>query len=89
MYNKVGNPGPLGAHHPDPTGFTNLKSDLVRLLGILVYEDSEVQDRIRLCEGIPVVMNLCVVDERNPCEHSFCCILLPRHSKKYFVNTHC
>jgi len=60
------NPGSSGPHHPDPTGFTNLKRDLVRLLGILVFEDSEIQDRIRLCDGIPVVMNLCVVDERNP-----------------------
>jgi len=66
MYGKVVNAGSLGPHHPDPTGFVNLKRDLVRLLGILVYEDKTIQDRIRLCDGIPVIMNLCVLDERNP-----------------------
>jgi Spinocerebellar ataxia type 10 protein domain len=50
------------------TGFAYLKRDLVRLLGILCWRKKYVQDRIRLCGGIPVVMNLCVVDERNPCE---------------------
>ncbi|KIM82958.1 hypothetical protein PILCRDRAFT_69997 [Piloderma croceum F 1598] len=50
----------------DPTGFSYLKRDLVRLLGILCQGTREVQDRVRLCGGIPVVMNLCVVDERNP-----------------------
>ncbi|KAJ7224451.1 spinocerebellar ataxia type 10 protein domain-containing protein [Mycena pura] len=48
------------------TGFNYLKRDLVRLLGILCYGKKAVQDRIRLCGGIQVVMNLCVVDERNP-----------------------
>ncbi|KAF7964993.1 hypothetical protein HWV62_1166 [Athelia sp. TMB] len=56
---------PAGAA-TDPTGFSYLKRDLVRLLGILVHRNKEVQDRVRLCGGIPVVMNLCVVDERNP-----------------------
>jgi ataxin-10 len=51
----------------DPTGFSYLKRDLVRLLGILCQGTRAVQDRVRFCGGIPVVMNLCVVDERNPC----------------------
>lgn len=51
----------------DPKGFAYLKRDLVRLLGILVYRSRAVQDRVRLCGGIPVVLNLCVIDERNPC----------------------
>jgi len=50
----------------DPTGFSYLKRDLVRLLGILCQGTVAVQDRVRFCGGIPVVMNLCVVDERNP-----------------------
>jgi len=50
----------------DPTGFSYLKRDLVRLLGILCHATRAVQDRVRFCGGIPVVMNLCVVDERNP-----------------------
>lgn len=26
-----------------------------------------MQDRVRECEGLPVIMNQCVIDERNPC----------------------
>ncbi|KAF9048221.1 hypothetical protein BDZ89DRAFT_1057796 [Hymenopellis radicata] len=51
---------------PTDTGFSYLKRDLVRLLGVLCHENRAVQDRIRECGGIEVVMNLCVVDERNP-----------------------
>jgi len=47
-------------------GFSYVKRDLVRLLGILCAGEEAVQDRVRACGGIPVVMNLCVVDERNP-----------------------
>ncbi|KAF9074916.1 spinocerebellar ataxia type 10 protein domain-containing protein [Rhodocollybia butyracea] len=47
-------------------GFNFLKRDLVRLLGILSNEDRAVQDRVRECGGVQTVMNLCVVDERNP-----------------------
>ncbi|KAI5116868.1 hypothetical protein M0805_005836 [Coniferiporia weirii] len=50
----------------DGKGFLYLKRDLVRLLGILCYEDKAVQDRVRANDGISVVMNLCVTDERNP-----------------------
>lgn len=51
----------------DSTGFSYVKRDLVRLLGILCHKDRKIQDSIRNCEGITVIMNLCVVDERNPC----------------------
>ncbi|KAI9461490.1 spinocerebellar ataxia type 10 protein domain-containing protein [Boletus coccyginus] len=50
----------------DPTGFSCVKRDLVRLLGVLCHKDRRVQDSIRNCEGITVIMNMCVVDERNP-----------------------
>ncbi|KAF4593301.1 hypothetical protein EYR38_009015 [Pleurotus pulmonarius] len=53
-----------GAHQAQ--GFSYLKRDLVRLLGILCHSTRSVQDRVRKCGGIEVVMNLCVVDERNP-----------------------
>ena len=49
--------------------FAHVKRDLVRLLGILASHDRGVQDRVRECGGIPVVMNLCVVDDYNPCEY--------------------
>jgi len=47
-------------------GFSYLKRDLVRLLGILCYDNKAMQDRVRVCGGIPVVLNLCVIDDRNP-----------------------
>ncbi|KAG8911589.1 hypothetical protein FRC01_005632 [Tulasnella sp. 417] len=50
----------------DPAGFAYIKRDLVRLLGILCHNDKDTQDSIREREGIQVIMNLCVVDERNP-----------------------
>ena len=52
-------------------GFFYLKRDLVRLLGVLCHGVRAVQDRTRVAGGLPVVMNLCVIDERNPCEESF------------------
>ena len=53
---------------PVKAGFSYVKRDLVRLLGISCAGEKAVQDRVRACGGIPVVMNLCVVDERNPCK---------------------
>lgn len=50
-------------------GFSYLKRDLVRLLGTLCYERPDIQNRIRECGGIQVVLSLCVIDERNPCKH--------------------
>lgn len=50
------------------SAFAYVKRDIVKLLGVLCYEDKLVQDRIRDCEGIQLVMNMCVVDERNPCK---------------------
>lgn len=58
------------AHARDPKGFAYLKRDLVRLLGILAADRPSVQDRVRACGGIPVVLNLCVIDDRNPCEYA-------------------
>jgi len=50
----------------DPSGFLYLKRDLVRFVHVLCHKDKTFQDRIRICGGIPVIMNMCVVDERNP-----------------------
>lgn len=64
---------------PVKTGFSYVKRDLVRLLGISCAGEKAVQDRVRACGGIPVVMNLCVVDERNPCKFPvpYVCLDLP------------
>ncbi|KZT63130.1 hypothetical protein DAEQUDRAFT_734174 [Daedalea quercina L-15889] len=64
----VRSPPADAAPHPHSgiKGFSYVKRDLVRLLGIIALDDRGVQDRVRECGGIPVVMNLCVVDDRNP-----------------------
>jgi ataxin-10 len=54
----------------DVSGFSYVKRDLVRLLGVLSHGVQSVQDRTREAGGLPVVMNMCVVDERNPCAYS-------------------
>ncbi|KAI0788785.1 spinocerebellar ataxia type 10 protein domain-containing protein [Abortiporus biennis] len=50
----------------DPKGFLYLKRDLVRLLGTISYKSRLIQDRVRACHGLQVILNLCVIDERNP-----------------------
>ncbi|KAF8909342.1 spinocerebellar ataxia type 10 protein domain-containing protein [Gymnopilus junonius] len=65
--NRDGTPG--SSSQPgigDGSGFSYLKRDLVRLLGVLSHGEKAIQDRTREAGGLPVVMNLCVVDERNP-----------------------
>ncbi|KAG7443626.1 uncharacterized protein BT62DRAFT_934862 [Guyanagaster necrorhizus] len=68
VQNQTGSdgPAPTPLSNVSDTGFFYLKRDLVRLLGILCHEQKAVQDRVRQCGGIEVVMNLCVIDERNP-----------------------
>ncbi|KDQ61580.1 hypothetical protein JAAARDRAFT_31036 [Jaapia argillacea MUCL 33604] len=59
-------PGQTLDETPDSTGFQYVKRDLVRLLGVLCHDNKTVQDRIRGCGGVPIMMNMCVMDERNP-----------------------
>jgi ataxin-10 len=60
-----------GVKTEDVSEFPYLKRDLVRLLGILCHNRKAMQDRIRLCGGISVVLNLFTIDDRNPCEFPF------------------
>lgn len=62
---------PSIASATDHHGFAYLKRDLVRMLGILCHEKKAVQDRTREAGGIEVIMNMCVIDDRNPCESVF------------------
>jgi ataxin-10 len=64
---KVASPGVAGPQSAAATGFPYVKRDLVRLLGILAHNERTVQDRVRACNGIPTVMNMCVIDDLNPC----------------------
>jgi hypothetical protein len=73
MLGKVTKPGHVSAQAADETGFPYLKRDLVRFLGIIVHGSRESQDRVRKCGGIPVVMNMCVIDDKNPCQYAPSC----------------
>ncbi|KAJ3540044.1 hypothetical protein NM688_g6281 [Phlebia brevispora] len=66
MPQNLAQPGAGTGPMSDPKGFAYLKRDLARLLGILASGRRAVQDRVRACGGLPVVLNLCVVDDRNP-----------------------
>ncbi|KAH9479488.1 Copper transport protein 86 [Psilocybe cubensis] len=86
---------PLSTSQPgvgDSSGFSYLKRDLVRLLGVLSHGAKSVQDRTREAGGLAVVMNLCVVDERNPYlrEHAIFTLhnlLKGNHENQKFVDS--
>ncbi|KAG8885304.1 hypothetical protein FRB99_004466, partial [Tulasnella sp. 403] len=59
-------PAPDKSPVDDLAGFSYIKRDLVRLLGTLCYDDRNIQDAIRGRGGIPLIMNMCGVDERTP-----------------------
>lgn len=45
--------------------FANVKRDLVRLLGVLSFADTEVGDQVRAAGGVELILSLCETDERN------------------------
>ncbi|KAG0329049.1 hypothetical protein BG000_000244 [Podila horticola] len=46
--------------------FDGLKRDIVRLVGNLAYRSRHVQDRIRNCNGLIVMLSQCNIDDANP-----------------------
>lgn len=50
--------------------FVGLKRDIVRLIGNLAYRSRHVQDRIRNCNGLIVMLSQCNIDDANPCKSS-------------------
>lgn len=65
------NPSPATATmtiQPELKPFSNLKRDLVRLLGVLTFNDTRVGDEVREYEGVQLVLSLTEIDEANPCE---------------------
>ncbi|KAG0245158.1 spinocerebellar ataxia type 10 protein domain-containing protein [Mortierella sp. GBAus27b] len=46
--------------------FAGLKRDIVRLVGNLAYHSRDVQDRIRNCNGLVVMLSQCNIDDANP-----------------------
>ncbi|OXG16883.1 hypothetical protein C366_03678 [Cryptococcus neoformans Tu401-1] len=73
------NPSPATATmtvQPELKPFSNLKRDLVRLLGVLTFNDTRVGDQVREYEGVQLVLSLTEIDEGNPFlrEHALFCI---------------
>ncbi len=60
---------PNVASNPAFIPFATLKRDLVQLIGILVNDHQESQDRTRAVGGVELILSMCVTDEANPCEH--------------------
>ncbi|WWD19023.1 hypothetical protein CI109_103480 [Kwoniella shandongensis] len=56
--------------------FSNLKRNLVQLLGILCYDDISVGDQIREYGGVELVLSMTEIDESNPYlrEHALFCV---------------
>ncbi|KAF9406202.1 hypothetical protein BGZ94_003198, partial [Podila epigama] len=46
--------------------FVGIKRDIVRLVGNLAYRSRHVQDRIRNCNGLLVMLSQCNIDDANP-----------------------
>ncbi|KAG0324949.1 hypothetical protein BGZ99_001251 [Dissophora globulifera] len=46
--------------------FVGLKRDIVKLVGNLAYRSRHVQDRIRECNGLIVMLSQCNIDDANP-----------------------
>ncbi|KIR34774.1 hypothetical protein I352_03026 [Cryptococcus deuterogattii MMRL2647] len=61
---------------PELKPFSNLKRDLVRLLGVLTFSDTRVGDQVRDCKGVQLVLSLTEIDEDNPFlrEHALFCV---------------
>jgi len=58
---------PLHSASAEIAPLSGIKSNLVRLLGILTYEDIAVGDLVRECGGVQLVLSMTEVDESNPC----------------------
>ena len=46
---------------------SSVKRNLVRLLGILTFEDTAVGDLVREYDGVHLILSMTEVDELNPC----------------------
>ena len=45
-----------------------MKRNLVRLLGVLTFDNVPVGDLVRNCGGVQLLLSMTEVDEFNPCE---------------------
>jgi ataxin-10 len=60
---------PVSNEAPTERSLGGIKISLVRLLGVLSFEDTAVGDQVRERGGVELVLSMTEVDELNPCEH--------------------
>lgn len=60
---------PVSNEAPTERSLGGIKVSLVRLLGVLSFEDTTVGDQVRERGGVQLVLSMTEVDELNPCEH--------------------
>ena len=47
-----------------------LRRELVRLIGVVAWQSPADQDRVRQLDGLPLLLSLTRIDDRNPCARS-------------------
>jgi ataxin-10 len=60
---------PVSDQAPTERSLGGIKVSLVRLLGVLSFEDTAIGDQVRLRGGVQLVLGMTEVDELNPCKY--------------------
>ncbi|KAK9456675.1 spinocerebellar ataxia type 10 protein domain-containing protein [Dipodascopsis uninucleata] len=73
---KSGLPEKDGDNIGKPWEFPNMKLKLVGILSVLAEKNRTVQDQVRECGGLPVILSQCNIDDNNPFirEYAILCI---------------
>lgn len=58
---------PVSNEAPTERSLGGIKVSLIRLLGVLTYDDKSVSDQVREHGGVQLVLSMTEVDELNPC----------------------
>ena len=58
---------PVSNEAPTERSLGGIKVSLIRLLGVLSYENTNVGDQVREHGGVQLVLSMTEVDELNPC----------------------
>eukprot|EP00761_Pharyngomonas_kirbyi_P003468 gb/GECH01003472.1/.p1 GENE.gb/GECH01003472.1/~~gb/GECH01003472.1/.p1 ORF type:complete len:270 (+),score=78.29 gb/GECH01003472.1/:1-810(+) len=61
-YHQNHDEGPKDLFH----NFVGYRTNLVRVIGNLSYENRTIQDDVRKSDGIPLILNSCNIDDLNP-----------------------
>lgn len=59
---------PVSNEAPTERSLGGIKVSLIRLLGVLTFDDKPVSDQVREHGGVQLVLSMTEVDELNPCQ---------------------